>query len=37
LEDADEFFAQEDGVVGDYDAHGISALIVVPPSGGLVT
>jgi len=29
--------AQEDGVVGDYDAHGISARMVVPPPAGPVT
>src|SRR5262249_28845575 len=34
-EDTGEPFAQENGVLCDYDAHGISATIRVPPSGGL--
>ena len=35
LEQPREPFAQEDGVLGDHDPHGISASIRVPAPGGL--
>ena len=35
LEQARQPVADECGVVGDHDAHGISATIRVPPPGGL--
>ena len=37
LEQARGALAQQDGVVGDHDSHGISAHRTVPPPGGLTT